>query len=154
MKLMLQADSVHFDDVLTQDTPKTERGNYLQNFIQIFSLAKKRSMQMSISSRNGFLLSFNRIKMTCKDCNMVTFTSCAFFCRSCRQHKWLLLNVHAADSLSLTWCDQGLDCYYTSREHLPVAGRPNAPVAFVKCVGMVSKGILKKGMCDLYKFCV
>ena len=34
MKLMLQADSVHFDDVLMSDTRKTERDNYLRNFVQ------------------------------------------------------------------------------------------------------------------------
>ena len=150
MKLMLQADSVHFDDVLMPDTRKTERENYLRKFVQIFSLAKKRSMQMSVASRDGCLFSFNRIKMIFKNCKIVTFTSCAFFCRSCRQHKWLLLNVHDVDSLSRTLCDQGTYCYYTGRKHLPVAGRPDAPVAFVKCVvERVSQGILKKGMCDL-----
>ena len=115
----------------------------------------KRSMQMSVANHDGCLLSFNRIKMIFKKFKIVTFTSCAFFCRSCRQHKWLLLNVHDADSLSRTLCDQGVYCYYTGRKHLPVAGSPDAPVGFIKCVvGRVSQGILKKGMCDLYKFCV
>ena len=56
--------------------------------------------------------------------------------------------------MSRTLCDQGLYCYYTGRKHLPGAVRPDAPVTLLKCVVRDSKGILKKRMCDWYKFCV
>ena len=145
---MLQADSVHFDDVLMSDTRKTERDNFLRNFVQNAPCKCRLPTTMGVCWASIASRCFQK-------CKIGAFMSCAFFCRSCRQHKWLLLNVHDADSLSRTLCDQGVYCYYTGRKHLPVAGSPDAPVGFIKCVvGRVSQGILKKGMCDLYKFCV
>ena len=67
----------------------------------------------------------------------------------------MFLNLHDSRSLAPTLCDGGLYCYYTGLKHLPIDERKDVPAAFVKCVvDRVSQGILKKGMCDIYKYCV
>ena len=83
---MLQADSVHFDDVLMSDTRKTERDNYLRNFVQNAPCKCRLPTTMGVCWASIASRCFQKRKFG-------AFMSCAFLCRSCRQHKWLLHDV-------------------------------------------------------------